>query len=172
LLRLLGCYLVCFGYSFDLCAQCRFGHGPPLFILAERGRVVGGLSLGGASRDTSFRRRFHIAFCATHHFSTGADADLSVRICGDTCGCTLVRSDGSSFRWGALSPLRSASGQAGFLSNGLLTHISGQRKVANLIHLICSVFNSWNILAFAVILGKRRFVTALFEGHGRSKLDL
>src|ERR1700691_1055446 len=57
------------------------------------------------------------------------------------------------FGGGALSPLRLASGQAGFLSNGLLTHISGQLKVANLIQLICSVFNSWNILAFAVILG-------------------
>jgi hypothetical protein len=57
------------------------------------------------------------------------------------------------FGGGPLSPLRSASGQAASVANGLLTHVSGQRKIANLIHLICSVFNSWNILALPMILG-------------------
>ena len=57
------------------------------------------------------------------------------------------------FGGGVLSPLRSAGGQAGPLANGLLTHEVAAKKIANLIHLACSVFNAWNLLSIAVVAG-------------------
>ncbi len=57
------------------------------------------------------------------------------------------------FGGGILSPLRSAGGQAGPLANGLLTHEVAAKKIANLIHLACSIFNAWNLLAIAMVAG-------------------
>ena len=57
------------------------------------------------------------------------------------------------FGGGVLSPLRSASGQAGPLANGLLSHAPLQRKIGNLVHVAFAVFNAWNILSIAMVLG-------------------
>ena len=57
------------------------------------------------------------------------------------------------FGGGVLSPLKSASGQAGPMANGLLAHVPLQRKLVNIIHVAFAVFNSWNVLAVPLVLG-------------------
>ena len=143
----------CFGYSFDLCARCRFAMG--LLYLSWRNEAGWWVGLVWAVQAgiRPSEGVFTLPFVLLIIFQQGRMQIFQFASVAIPVVALWYVPRAHHFGGGALSPLRSASGQAGFLSNGLLTHISGQRKVANLIHLICSIFNSWNIMAFAVILG-------------------
>ena len=82
----------------------------------EDGRVVGGLSLGGASRDTSFRRRFTLPFVLLIIFQQGRMQIFQFASVAIPVVALSYIPRAHHFGGGALSPLRSASGQAGFLS--------------------------------------------------------